>query len=472
MRFYLSALPSRPGFASFWAMPSLPGWAAGLVLFLEGYASLSVEVIALRRLVPWVGSNVAVTAVVLAVYLAALAGGYSRGGAVAARTRPDRVRLLLGRRLALAAALSAFWLSTLAPQLVFAIGLPALLAVALYSVAGIAPIGWLLAESILFVHRASEPVDPTARAGSVFSVSTVGNVAGSLLTALVFFRYLGTGPTALLVTLALLVAALVACGRRLQVGAVSTALLVPLPMLWHDAVDMVASNAYADYRILPVSGEDSRMFSANLDFSSTDTPDGVGAPYLELLEDGACASAPASVLVLGAGGQSFGRGRDCGLLIDFVDIDPDQQRLVPEFLYGPSRGRFHAADARRFLVDTDRRWDIVFADVYTTRHLPPQHMVTVEFLRLVRSRIVPGGTFYFNLLFYPENYRFRQRFDRTLRSVFADCYAQLARPAAFWPRFETLAGNLVYRCALSASDGDRGIYSDSRPLVAADRYLP
>ena len=85
---------------------------------------------------------------------------------------------------------------------------------------------------------------------------------------------------------------------------------------------------------------------------------------------------------------------------------------------------------------------------------------------------MPGGTFYFNLLFYPENYRFRQRFDRTLRSVFADCYAQLARPAAFWPRFETLAGNLVYRCALSALDGDRGIYSDSRPLAAADRYLP
>ena len=463
--------PSRRA-AAFWAVSPLPAWAAGLVLFLEGYASLSVEVIGLRRLVPWSGSNVVVTAVVLAAYLAALAGGYSRGGAVAARTPPERVREMLAWRLALAAALSAFWLSSFAPQLVFASGLPPLLAVAFYSAAGIAPIGWLLAESILFVHRASAPADPTARAGSVFSLSTAGNVAGSLLTALVFFRYLGVGPTALLVTLALLAAALVASGRRLQVGVVAAALLVPLPMLWQDAVDLVASNAFADYRIVDIPGEERRLFSANLDSSSADTPDGVGSAYIELVEEGACASGPASVLVLGGGGQSFGRGRDCGLTIDFVDIDPAQEHLAPLFLHGPSRGVFHAADARRFLVDADRRWDVVFADVYTTRHLPPDHLVTVEFLRLVRSRLEPGGTFYFNFLFNPEHHRVRVRFDRTLRTVFADCQAQLSRSVDGWPRLAEMRGNLVYRCAVSEFDGDRAIYSDTRPLLAADRYLP
>ena len=470
-----AALPSvLDRLARFSARPLLPSWAAAFVLFLEGYASLSVEVIGLRRLVPFAGSNVVVTSIVLAAYLAALAGGYRRGGLVAAATPAERVRSALAWRLALAAALSAFWLSTLAPQLVFATGVPTLWGVVLYSVAGIAPIGWLLAESILFVHRATPVSEATARAGSVFSWSTAGNVAGSLLTALVFFRYLGTGPTGLLVTFGLLGAAAVVSARRLPVGLVAAALLLPFPMLWHDATDMVASNAYADYRIIDVPEDSRRLFSANWDASSADSPEGVALDYIELIEEDACAFSVRSVLVLGGAGQTFGRGRSCGLVVDFVDVDPAQADLAPRFLYGPPAGRLHVADARRFLLDADRRWDAILVDAYTMRHVPPAHLVTVEFVRLARSRLAPGGALYFNLLVSPDAIRFRTRFDRTLRSVFADCEARLVPSPDGWPR---LAGvmvltNLVYRCPLSPLDGDPAIYSDTRPLVAADRFLP
>ena len=51
---------------------TLPPIALGAILLAEGWASLGTEILALRRMVPWAGSSVDVTSVLLAVYLAAL----------------------------------------------------------------------------------------------------------------------------------------------------------------------------------------------------------------------------------------------------------------------------------------------------------------------------------------------------------------------------------------------------------------
>ena len=128
---------------------ALPAAALAAILVAEGYASLATEILALRRMVPWAGSAVSVTAVLLAVYLAALAGGYRRGGLLARRGDP-RPRLAV--RLAGAGALAAFWLSDLGTLAAFGLPVPPMAQVAAYSVAGIAPVGWLLAESVLLAH--------------------------------------------------------------------------------------------------------------------------------------------------------------------------------------------------------------------------------------------------------------------------------------------------------------------------------
>ena len=100
----------------------LPYGAAGLILFLDGYVSLSVEVVALRRILAWLGSNVLVTAILLAADLAALALGHERDGRLLATGTTIRARL--GQRLAIAAALSASGLSAAGPYLAFSTGLP------------------------------------------------------------------------------------------------------------------------------------------------------------------------------------------------------------------------------------------------------------------------------------------------------------------------------------------------------------
>ena len=119
-------------------LAALPPVALGLILLAEGYASLATEILALRRMVPWAGSAVSVTAVLLAVYLAALAGGHRRGGLLAREGDP---RPQLVAWLSAAATLAAFWLSEIGVLTAFGLPVPPMGQVVAYSVVGIAPVG-------------------------------------------------------------------------------------------------------------------------------------------------------------------------------------------------------------------------------------------------------------------------------------------------------------------------------------------
>ncbi|HRH14747.1 MAG TPA: methyltransferase type 12, partial [Azonexus sp.] len=54
------------------------------IVFIEGFCSLGAEIIALRRLVPHVGSSIVITAPTIGFFLLALALGYASGAKVAA----------------------------------------------------------------------------------------------------------------------------------------------------------------------------------------------------------------------------------------------------------------------------------------------------------------------------------------------------------------------------------------------------
>jgi hypothetical protein len=74
----------RAGNTLAWAIIRLPPAApcpasCYLIVFIEGFCSLGAEVIALRRLVPHVGSAIVVTAPTIGFFLLALALGYAAG---------------------------------------------------------------------------------------------------------------------------------------------------------------------------------------------------------------------------------------------------------------------------------------------------------------------------------------------------------------------------------------------------------
>ena len=449
----------------------LSPFALGFILLAEGWASLGTEILALRRLAPWAGSSVDVTSILLAVYLASLAGGYHRGGRLAGLDDP-RPRLAL--RLAAASVWAAFWLSE--PGVLLAFSLPAapLLQTFIYSLIGIAPVGWLLAESVLLAHACAPPREASERAGGVFSLSTIGNVAGTLAATFLLLPTLGLAAAVFSVIAAAAAAALLASPRSVSVHALIFAACWPGIDLWVEATRYVARNAYADYRIIEIDG-DARILSINNQSASRHDPQGQGWDYVELLERTLCGAGEQRVLVLGAAGMSVGQGAPCELELTFVDIDPAQHRIASEFLAVPmgEAGAFAGKDARAFLRGDRGGWQAIVVDVFTNPRSTPRHLLTAEFYRLARSRLAEGGSIYVNHTSYPGEELFISRAERTLRSVFSACTVRAAQldPGVAWHEEASFDRNLLFRCTKNPLDGDRVIYSDSVPRADLDRSL-
>ncbi len=449
----------------------LSPYALGFILLAEGWASLGTEILALRRMTPWAGSSVVVTSILLSVYLAALAAGYHRGGRLA---RHDEPRRRLGLRLSAATVWAAFWLSEPGVMLAFSLPLSPLLQTFAYSLLGIAPVGWLLAECVLLAHACAPPREASERAGGVFALSTIGNVAGALTATFLLLPTLGLAAAVFAVIAATAAAALLASPRTVSVHAFIFAACWPGLDLWVEATYYVARNAYADYRIVEID-DDARILSINNQSASRHDPQGKGWAYAELLERTLCGAGEHRVLVLGAAGMTIGQGAPCELDLTFVDIDPAQERIASEFLAVPmgEAGAFAGKDARAFLRDDPGNWQAIVIDAFTNPRSIPRHLLTTEFLCLARSRLSDGGSLYVNHTTYPGEELFITRAERTLRSVFAACTvraAQLGESIA-WHEEASFDRNLLFRCPKNPLDGDRAIYSDSVSRADLDRSL-
>ena len=440
--------------------------AATALLLVEGYCALAVEMIALRALVPVAGQSVAVTGIVVTAFLAALALGYRAGGGFEGDAREK-----VARNLAAAAAWSALWLSRPGVALAFeATGALAPLAqVAVYAVLGVGPVAYVLAQAVVLLVGSAGPETAPGKAGAAFAASTLGNVAGGLATALVVMQYLGVAGAVALVSGLLMAAALAAWERpgwRLWAAGVVVAGAASANLALERSA-YVLTTAHADYAIEADAGS-ARTLRVNGQNASREDGAGTGHAYVEWIEDRVYAAAPlqgrpAQVLVIGAGGFTFGRGRpEDAADIVFVDVDPRLAPVADAFL-APARrqGRYAAMDGRAYLLRHQEAFDAIVLDAYADRTATPAHLLTRELFTLARSRLAEDGTLYVNLIVAPEPDRLSTRADRTLRSVFAACRTRDLGEASRWR-------NRVYACPRTALDGDATVYSDASGRADTD----
>ena len=431
--------------------------AATVLLIVEGYCSLAVEMIALRVLVPVAGQSVGVTSVVVTAFLAALAFGYRAGGGFAGEVR-EKVAL----NLAVAAAWSAFWLSRFGIATAFGATdwLPPMAQVAVYALVGVAPAAYLLAETVVLLVRSRSEADAGGKAGGAFAASTLGNVAGGLVTALVVMQHLGVAAAIGLVSGLLVFAALEVWGRldwRLCATGVAAALVCGANLA-AERNGYVLVTAHADYAV--EDADSARYLRVNGQNASREDGHGIGHPYIERIEDAVYgnlpADRPARVLVIGAGGFTFGRGRPEQLAeIVYVDVDDRLGEVADVFLGArPRSGSYVAMDGRAYLLRHAATFDAIVLDAFADATTMPAHLVTREFFELARSRLVDErGTLYLNLIVPSGPERLAARIERTLRSVFAWCPTHRSGEASRWH-------NLVFACGRSSLDGDATVYTD------------
>lgn len=430
------------------------------IVFITGGAILALELLASRILTPYFGVSLYIWTGILSITLVSLALGYWAGGRLAAgqRGRPPRPGKL-ERLFALMPAIAAIAVVAaclLYPYLFYRlarfdlvtgafIACTVLLLVPLVATSAMNP----LLVALLLQRRAADGQLADAGAGRVFFVSTVGSVAGVMVTAFALIPYLSNFTSmlvvaavlALLPLIALLGGAMPASARRPLAVTAGAALMAALGLLagadayigrlWPATYGGATFTHEASYRSLfgtvkvlkseprPDGGFTRMYFQDGLVQNIVDSNNRSTSLYTYALEALSFTYRPElrSALVLGIGaGMVPMRLAGHGIKVDAVDIDPASLRAATEvFGLDPARARTHLADARTFLRDCSNGYDVVIVDLFHGDGVP-DYLVTRDFFRDLKRCLGTNGIAVFNTFADLDHTRPYAHFLTTLRA--------------------------------------------------------
>ena len=453
-----------------------------LILVLEGLASSGLQMITIRQTVPFVGSSVLSTSIIISCFLGALALGYFHGGKQSA----DQYTSALVRNLVLSITLFGFGLSYAFISVFFVslsditTGMPVmgnpLLHLTLFCLFIMAPLVYFLGQTVpLLINTTSADTRKSEASGNATALSTVGNVIGCLLTSLVLMYYLGVGYSIFINCMVLAACLLLVMDlKRLSSKMLVTYTVICLAFTFSVNVRFpgtlfAATTSFSNYHVSDV--EDGRRFIINrssASFISDSTQ--AGWPYIEIMKQGVFSSdmTGKDILVLGAGGFTFSAAGTHGANVTYVDIDPAIKPIAEAyFLKNRIQGQLIAYDARAFLLTNKKRWDVILVDLYTNAATIPQHTATYEFFSLVNTRLVDDGLAVLNIAANPKlNDRYSVAMDATVRQAMAGCITDITG-------YKDALVNIIYFCSRRDETHRTvaSIYHDDKTKVTIDGYF-
>ncbi len=436
--------------------------------FTSGMSVMAMELAASRLYAPYFGTSVFVWAGLIGALLLFLACGYYLGGRQS-RGGAGAERLFF---LALAGSLLAAAVPYIARPVMVAISgatglggnmLPGVAATSAASLA--APL--VLFGSVLPLATgilARDSRDAGATAGVLYALSTAGSIAGVFLPVLVTLPLVGTRLTFLIFAAPPAIAA--AAGLARARWFLVLFLFIPFGMFAHrlpikpaePGTKLIAEREtrYGYARIAENGGTIYMSVDQGWFMYSMLKPGEIRTdsyrdyfPIAKLLTKSN--RAPRRVCILGAAGGADARVLKHafpGVRITGVEIDSGLVDLGAEYMGLRSvTDRIVVADGRDFIRTNKERYDLVIVDVYNQTYIP-FHMATVEFYRLVRARLAPGGVVAFNVAWrWGDDWTLVRRCADTLRAVFPSVYLKM---------FENRANTLLFATADAISEAEVG----------------
>lgn len=456
------------------------------VLLLEGLASSGVQMLAVRQSVGFVGASVLTMSIVVASFLLFLALGYAHGG----RKNQSDARKILARNLTISIAIlgggfsygfvELFYglLNQITRDMGSVLNNP-LLHLGFFCTLIMGPLIYLLAQTVPLALSEARKSDTKGKsAGDATAISTLGNVAGCLITGLVLLYWFGAAMAIFINCLLLATCLLILVSQSKQKNyAQGFVAVFVLAVTYEINVGLsdhlfLSSNAYADSRVVPT--DEGRMLIINRSPASfVKEADQSGWGYVEEIKK-ALFTNPQNqkYLVLGAGGFSLTAADTKGALdVTYVDVDPDLKTVAEQsFLKRPLNGEFIVSDARAFLLKNPLpQWNGIVVDVFSNASQIPIHLSTTEFMQLVGSRLAPGGLAVLNVIADPTmTDDYSTRMDATIRNSFSRCVTDLVQ--GYGPK----EANILYFCRSLPSAGKPTLlssYSDDTIQSGIDSYV-
>jgi predicted membrane-bound spermidine synthase len=428
------------------------------IVFIEGFCSLGAEVIALRQIIPHMGSSIVVTAPTIGFFLLALALGYQAGAKVA-----GDYLAVVARNFLIAAALTGAGLAGISVDLIFSVFNPPTLAYLIFVATILCPLAWLMGQTVPILSNLMQHARTGEASGYALYWSTLGSFLSSISLSLLIMQWLGVSAAVAICALLLLLGYVLLSARngRTALAGLAVILLTATCNTW---LRPVIETAYANYTVIPVNLEGAinpRAFKNNNSVASLidESEPPHYARYVRHIRSILLDSLgfnERQILVLGAGGFTLSH-REPRNHYTYVDIDPAIRGIAEKrFLGEAALGDFIVDDARRFVARTERRFAAAVIDVYSSHTAIPGHLVTREFWQSTRRVLEPDGVLIANLILDGKLATpYARNLLATIESVYGRCAIEVLH------KNQPLS-NVVLTCHNSNQAQTNSLYVDER----------
>lgn len=417
-----------------------------LILFIEGFISVSIQIFIMRQLVPFIGSSVVAMSMVVSIFLLALAVGYVVGG-----NRRNNYEQVLARNFLIASAIIGICFSYPFVGLFFeGMLFGSILNGFLYLLLFLFPVVFVLGQTIPIMTNYVKEDGVAKIAGFSLALNTIGSVFGGLLTSLVFLYFFGVAKTVMLVVAGLVLLSFYVFRNKLN--AFASILIVVFSFyanVYFENINFVKTNHYTNYNVVNVSSfpnKDDKILIMNNSYASRNKGGVEAFEYLEYIKffiNRVLEYKNKDILVLGAGGFTFTLSGDNDNNVNYVDIDKDLKTVAENyFLNRPIKDKFVVADGRVYLKEMKNKKDLILVDVYTHKGSIPWHFTTIEFVNLVKTKVKDDGWAIFNVIggkIFNDDMTLTMH--NTITSVFNNCFV-----SPFMEAGSEHDTNIVYMC--------------------------
>ncbi len=436
------------------------------VVIAEGFVILSVEVSIIRLLMPYVGSGIEATSILITAILLPMAYGYAYGGKFLQENMTESVRKKLQHNFFVSLCFLTLALSYIVVdifyQLMLNIGITQHLVITtLYSLLFITWPIFLLAQTLPLISYYLSDLNAQQATGRLLFVSTLGSFLGAILTTLVFMNWIGVNWTCWLI--AAVIYGMLCCVSQVNetppyVGAaicVIAAVFTQTSLM--NQLGVMMQTPYSHITISELENSNDKILQINFSRSSM-VSDTEKFPYIQFIEDHFIKpyDEKLNILVLGAGGFTLGSD-DTFHHYDFVDIEKHLKDISEKYLLKRPlhpNVSFHPMPAVTFLREHQNKYDL---NHYTI----PAHMATYDFYELLKTRLNIGGRCVLNIIASPfiED-TFSRRIDNTVRAAFP--YV-IRSPL----HYDQKLSNIIY--SYLHQEQDNSIYTNNKTTSSLDK---